>query len=122
MIDLDFQSMITVPLHYEKRLLDALTLFFTRGRRRHTTHDLALVEELAYRGAAAVENSRLYRDLLATNAKTIDTDHKKDAFIAMLDHELRNPLAPIMTTLDVIALRDDSSTKREHEIIRRQTK
>ena len=33
----------------------------------------------------------------------------KDEFLAMLGHELRNPLAPILTALQLMTLRGDSS-------------
>jgi CheY-like chemotaxis protein len=39
----------------------------------------------------------------------------------MLGHELRNPLAPIITALDLISMRDPTTFRREHEVIRRQT-
>jgi signal transduction histidine kinase/DNA-binding response OmpR family regulator len=42
----------------------------------------------------------------------------KDEFLAVLGHELRNPLAPILTALELLRLRGDRS--REHEVIRRQ--
>ena len=42
----------------------------------------------------------------------------KDEFLAMLGHELRNPLSPIMTALQLLRLKGQSS--REHEIIERQ--
>ena len=44
----------------------------------------------------------------------------KDAFLAMLGHELRNPLAPIVAALEVIRLRSRGSLDREHAIIDRQ--
>lgn len=43
----------------------------------------------------------------------------KDEFLALLGHELRNPLAPIVTALDLMRMRDRSS-EREQVIIRRQ--
>jgi two-component system CheB/CheR fusion protein len=43
----------------------------------------------------------------------------KDEFLAMLGHELRNPLAPIVTALDVMRLRGDPAT-RERLMIERQ--
>ncbi|HEX8614946.1 MAG TPA: ATP-binding protein [Telluria sp.] len=43
----------------------------------------------------------------------------KDEFLALLGHELRNPLAPIVTALELMRLRD-RSTEREQVIIRRQ--
>ncbi|HEX7034898.1 MAG TPA: ATP-binding protein [Pseudomonadales bacterium] len=46
----------------------------------------------------------------------------KDEFLAMLGHELRNPLAPILTALELIRLRDDGSFERERSVIERQAK
>jgi PAS domain S-box-containing protein len=44
----------------------------------------------------------------------------KDEFLAMLSHELRNPLAPIATALDLIKLRGEASATREYQVIERQ--
>jgi signal transduction histidine kinase/DNA-binding response OmpR family regulator len=45
----------------------------------------------------------------------------KDEFLAMLGHELRNPLAPIVTALQLMQMRDTSGG-REREIIERQVR
>jgi signal transduction histidine kinase/GAF domain-containing protein len=44
----------------------------------------------------------------------------KDEFVAMLGHELRNPLAPIVTALDVMRLRGDGVLEQERAVIERQ--
>jgi len=44
----------------------------------------------------------------------------KDEFLAMLGHELRNPLAPIKTALHVMKLKQPNAHRREREIIERQ--
>jgi PAS domain S-box-containing protein len=44
----------------------------------------------------------------------------KDEFLAVLGHELRNPLAPIATALQVIKLRSDGELPREYQVIERQ--
>lgn len=44
----------------------------------------------------------------------------KDEFLAMLGHELRNPLAPISTALHLIKIRAPEGLGREHQIIERQ--
>jgi signal transduction histidine kinase/DNA-binding response OmpR family regulator len=44
----------------------------------------------------------------------------KDEFIAILGHELRNPLAPIVTALEVMKLRGIHVVQKEHGIIERQ--
>jgi signal transduction histidine kinase/DNA-binding response OmpR family regulator len=44
----------------------------------------------------------------------------KDEFMAILGHELRNPLAPIVTALEVMKLRGIHAVQKEHGIIERQ--
>jgi PAS domain S-box-containing protein len=44
----------------------------------------------------------------------------KDEFLAMLGHELRNPLSPIVTALQLLRMRSGASAPREHAIIERQ--
>ena len=44
----------------------------------------------------------------------------KDEFLAMLGHELRNPLTPIVTALDLMRLTGASSFDRERAVIERQ--
>jgi PAS domain S-box-containing protein len=46
----------------------------------------------------------------------------KDEFLAMLGHELRNPLAPILTALQLMALRGDDSGLKERTVIDRQVR
>jgi PAS domain S-box-containing protein len=46
----------------------------------------------------------------------------KDEFLAMLGHELRNPLAPIVTALQLMKLRATEPASREQQIIERQVK
>jgi len=51
-----------------------------------------------------------------------DADRRKDEFLAMLAHELRNPLAPIRTAAEVISRRvmNDVTTQRAAEVVMRQ--
>jgi len=46
----------------------------------------------------------------------------KDEFLAMLGHELRNPLAPILTALQLMQLRGDDATVKERAVIDRQVR
>jgi signal transduction histidine kinase len=47
-------------------------------------------------------------------------NRSKDEFLAMLGHELRNPLAPILTGLQLMELRGVKGADRERTIIQRQ--
>ncbi|HMI31665.1 MAG TPA: ATP-binding protein [Candidatus Limnocylindrales bacterium] len=49
-----------------------------------------------------------------------EANRRKDEFLAMLGHELRNPLNPILTALDLMDMRGDGNSQRERDIIRRQ--
>ena len=55
-------------------------------------------------------------------AQALASDHAKDEFLAMLGHELRNPLAPILMTLDLMEMRDPTVFVRERTIIHDQVK
>ncbi len=46
----------------------------------------------------------------------------KDEFLAMLGHELRNPLAPISTALQLMRLKSNVGAERERAVIERQVK
>ncbi|HVX94956.1 MAG TPA: hybrid sensor histidine kinase/response regulator [Polyangia bacterium] len=49
------------------------------------------------------------QELMDTNAELAQASRAKDEFLAMLGHELRNPLAPIVTALDLAGVRGVSS-------------
>ena len=54
-----------------------------------------------------------------------EADRRKDEFLAVLSHELRNPLAPIMSSLQVSRMRDgnqDAVLRDHRNIIERQVK
>ena len=85
------------PLSAHGRVLGAITLVSAESGRRYGPADLALAVELARRAALAVDNARLFRDLQ-------EADRRKDDFLAMLAHELRNPLAPIRNAAQVLKL------------------
>ena len=91
-------------LVHGERVLGAL-LIAGRG----DTRDWPMFEELAGRAAIAFENARLYRSLQIeiedrrqAEARLRESNQRKDEFLAMLSHELRNPLAPIRNALEVI--------------------
>jgi PAS domain S-box-containing protein len=85
-------------------------LQFTRCFTRDVTEQQRAREVL---DRANDERARLLRELAAAN-------RAKDEFLAMLGHELRNPLAPIVTTLRLMRMRGGTETLREQDVIQRQ--
>jgi PAS domain S-box-containing protein len=56
-------------------------------------------------------------------AALADLDHRKDEFLAMLSHELRNPLAPILNAVQLLPLRKKGGSVQQQKaraIIERQ--
>lgn len=66
----------------------------------------------------AREEARLVEQQARREAET--ANRAKDEFLAMLGHELRNPLAPMTTALEVMSLDPDGAYPRERAILRRQ--
>lgn len=56
----------------------------------------------------------------AAKAEAQSASCAKDEFLAILGHELRNPLAPIVTALQLMELRGDATTRYEQGVIARQ--
>jgi PAS domain S-box-containing protein len=109
---LDVKSYISVPLNRSAKSLGAIILF--SSDRRFDKSDLDVVIALAERAAIAVENARLFKELGAARAEADSrrieaelANRAKDEFLAVLGHELRNPLAPIATALDLMRLRSN---------------
>jgi signal transduction histidine kinase/CheY-like chemotaxis protein len=72
------------------------------------------------------EHARVIADqrLLASNAALREADALKDRFVTILSHELRNPLAPILSAAQVLdrILPDDPTMRTARDIIERQTR
>jgi CheY-like chemotaxis protein len=49
-----------------------------------------------------------------------EANQTKDQFLAVLGHELRNPLAPALTALELMKARNPDTFKREREVLERQ--
>jgi PAS domain S-box-containing protein len=68
------------------------------------------------------ERKRAEEALRKSEAALRDADDHKNAFLAMLSHELRNPLAPIQNSIFILerAAPGSDQAKRAHAVIHRQ--
>jgi signal transduction histidine kinase/CheY-like chemotaxis protein len=105
-------SAMVVPISVRGVVLGAIVLNRCSAERPYDEHDLTTAEELGRRVGLAVDNARLYREAR-------EADRLKDEFLAMLSHEIRNPLAPIQTALELMNLRDGDTFTRERAVISR---
>ena len=79
-------------------------------------------EVITGRKRAEEEHRRLVAQVRVAEALR-EVDRRKDEFLAMLSHELRNPLAPIAMAIEIIRLREpaDDSIAWARDVIARQT-
>jgi PAS domain S-box-containing protein len=84
-----FKSMLIVPLRARERVLGALTLVAAHSGRRYTAADRLFAEDIARRSAVAIDNARLHEQ--AQRAV-----RARDAVLALVSHDLRNPLGVIL--------------------------
>jgi signal transduction histidine kinase len=64
--------------------------------------DLHLVAIATHVAGIAIQRHRADRALTARAERLAEADRRKDEFLALLAHELRNPLAPIVTAVEML--------------------
>jgi signal transduction histidine kinase/ActR/RegA family two-component response regulator len=116
-----------LPLRVGERNTGALAVG-TVDHDASTLDDHGLLE-IATRAAIAFDNAQLYSTLgremaraKSAEEKLQEANRRKDEFLAMLSHELRNPLAPIVTSAQVLekVAPNDSRIAWVREVIERQ--
>ena len=106
---------LMLPLRGRERVFGVLVLADPAANQAWSGPDLTMAEALASRCGIAIDNARLH-------AEVQHADRQKNEFLSMLAHELRNPLAPIRSAVDVLRLRgqDQPDVAWARDVIDRQ--
>jgi signal transduction histidine kinase len=130
----DYVSIPVVPEILRGKVAVLVELYLKRRELRELNRHLAHTNERlaeANRSLQA-EKSRELESLNATlqrantelesaNRRLQEADHNKDEFLAMLAHELRNPLAPILNAVQLMRMQlTDEQLRWAREVIGRQ--
>jgi PAS domain S-box-containing protein len=108
------RGVMAVQVRYHDRWV-AVAACASRDPRAWRPEDVHLVRDVAARVWPLIEQARALKALRAA-------DRRKDEFLAMLAHELRNPLAPIRSAVEVLRL-DEAGDPRQQwarQVIDRQ--
>jgi PAS domain S-box-containing protein len=117
------KSLVGAPLKIEGTVIGVIHVG-SRTPREFTEEHLDLIRLVARRAALAIERTRLHETERAARNAAEQANRAKDEFLAMLGHELRNPLGAIQSSMEILehfsAAADAAVTARE--IMARQLK
>jgi signal transduction histidine kinase len=111
---LGIRSLVIVPLIRDGRLRGNFNVSDALPR-RWSAEDVAIIADVASRTGDAVERAHAEAALRVSG-------RLKDEFLAMLAHELRNPLAPISAAADLLSAphQDETRIRKTSAVIKRQ--
>jgi PAS domain S-box-containing protein len=95
MMRLRIRTAVIVPLRIGEAVAGVVVLGTSDSGRDLGPAELTLVEELARRASMAIENARLFRE-------SQDAIAARDEILAIVAHDLRNPLNTIMMASDLL--------------------
>ncbi len=111
---LGFKSMMVIPIVSRGVGVGAMTLAYAESGRTYDESDLEFFQEFCFHLSVVFDNARLFEEIETR-------DKSKEIFLAALSHELRNPLAPIKSSLELLKLREAQPDVREElDIIEHQ--
>jgi PAS domain S-box-containing protein len=97
-----WSALSTPILSAQGSLIGFFELHNKRDGTGFTAADQEILAAVSQVAAIAIQNGLAYRSLEEAKESLKDSDRRKDQFLAVLAHELRNPLAPIRTGLEII--------------------
>lgn len=95
---LGLKSLMVIPIVSRNEGVGAMTLAYSQSGRTYDASDFEFFQEFCYHIAVVFDNARLFEQIETR-------DKSKDIFLAALSHELRNPLAPIKSSLELLKMR-----------------
>ena len=120
-IQMQVLSFIHTPVIKQGEFAGSLCIT-QRTARTWTQAEIDLARAAAEQTWATVERGRVEAAFKDANTRLQEADERKNEFLAMLSHELRNPLAPITNSFYILdhARPDGAQAARAKQVVHRQ--
>jgi signal transduction histidine kinase len=116
-----FRAVHRTPIHKRNGVPVGVLIVHLAAQRAPTSLEIQLSDLCARHVADAVERAQALAESRDARAAAEQANRAKDEFLAILGHELRNPLAPIATALQLWEMRvKDESLQPLRDVIERQ--
>jgi GAF domain-containing protein len=115
------RAVVCVPILKSERFVAAMAVHMHTPR-VWAASEIELVQRVASRSWESIERTRVEWEREALLERAESANRTKYEFLAMLGHQLRNPLAPISTALQLMKLQNDAAFERERTVIERQVR
>jgi signal transduction histidine kinase len=106
-----------MPLVFAQDRIGTLLLGFEKDEL--TIAERALTDDLVRQLSLSVERARVYEQATQDRVVAERASAARDQFLAMLGHELRNPLSPILSATQLMRLRAPEQLVKERSTIER---
>jgi PAS domain S-box-containing protein len=114
-----FEASVALPLVARGKPIGVLVLGFCE-RRDFQSAERTMLLTMSDLCAQALDRAGLFGAEREARATAEAANRAKDEFLGMLGHELRNPLAPISTALELLKTHPHENGARERAVIERQ--
>jgi len=93
----EISSAMSLPLIHKDEILGVLNVARLGDGDQFGSGDLELLSVLGSQAAVAIENARLFAEIQTAYNRLTELDHLKSEFISIASHELRSPLAVVLS-------------------------
>jgi PAS domain S-box-containing protein len=104
------RNALSIPiLNFQRELIGFFEIHNKTSAGGFTDLDKRTLVAISEAAATAIQNSLAYRRVQEAEESLRDADHRKDEYLAMLGHELRNPLGVISISAQLLRRQGPSS-------------
>jgi PAS domain S-box-containing protein len=111
-VEMGVRSALIVPLIAQERPLGVITYLGAESGHHYDEGTRRLAEEVARRAALAIANARAHQELERERARLEREAQFRERFVAILGHDLRNPLAAILNSAHLLLRRELAEPER----------